>query len=420
MRDRRRSRRLAIAVSVACALLQVPSARPSSSDAQDFARIDRGRYLATLGDCASCHADPERKDTLAGGRPIRTPFGVVLAANITPDRDTGIGAWSDDQFDAALRRGRRPDGRLLYPAMPFPYYTKMTREDVLAIRAYLNTVTPVHKDVRSNRLPFPFNLRAVMHVWDALYFEAGSFTPDQAKSAPVNRGAYLVQGPGHCGACHTPKSFLGGDVRRKALQGYSLQGWFAPDITDDAAAGLGRWSEADIVDYLENGHNRLAGASGPMAEEVEYSSSKFSQADLSAIATYLKSLPGHAAGATAVAARAPVMKAGAAIYQDLCSACHAPDGSGVAYLIPDLARAPSVVSRESTSLLRVVIDGAQSAATKAEPTAPQMPAFGWQLTDAQIAAVITYVRNSWGHAGSAVSSDDVHRARKQFFGTDHH
>lgn len=400
---------LTVVLASACASrLALADSQPSD---QDFSMIERGRYLTAVADCAACHTDPASHDQFAGGRPIETPFGKVLAANITPDLQTGIGAWTDAQFDAAVRMGRGPDGERLYPAMPFPYYTRMTATDVRAIRAYLNTLSAVNHPVKSNQLPFPFDIRAGMAVWDAMYFDSGTFQPDSKKPAEWNRGAYLVLGPGHCGACHTPKTMLGGDLKQQTLQGYTIQGWFAPNITGDLELGLGRWSVDDVVTYLKTGHNRLSGASGPMSEEILNSSSRMSDPDLHAIAVYLKDQPGKGGSAKPLAASNPQMVAGAAIYRDLCSACHAPDGSGVAYLIPNLALASSVSSREPTSLLRVVIHGAQTVATPQEPTAPAMPAFGWQLTDAQIAAVTTYIRNSWGHAAPALSDSDVHKLR---------
>jgi mono/diheme cytochrome c family protein len=393
------------------ALFVVPTAADDLQSEQAFSQIERGRYLTIVGDCAACHTDPLRAGAFAGGRRIETPFGNVAAANITPDRETGIGAWSDAEFDAALRQGIMPDGKRLYPAMPYPYFTKMTQKDVVAIRAYLNTVAPVHRSVHSNQLPFPFNIRAIMRFWNALYFDAGTLMPDATKSAAWNRGAYLVDGPGHCGACHTPKTFLGGDKNDQKFRGYSIQGWFAPEITNDTARGVGSWSAADIVDYLKKGHNRFDAASGPMAEEISNSSSKMSAGDLNAIAVFLKDQHAETAARQALSAEDDLMKAGAAIYQDRCAACHKADGTGVPYLIPDLAASSSAASREPTTLLRVVINGAQSVATKEEPTGPAMPAFGWQLTDAQMAAVATYIRNSWGHAAPAVSAADVHGAR---------
>ncbi len=288
----------------------------TSLDPQNFGQIERGRYLAIAGDCASCHTVPGSGQPFAGGRPIETPFGVVVGANITPDSETGIGDWSDELFVRALREGKGHDGELLYPAMPYPYYTKLSENDALAIRAYLNTVKPVHNAVVSNKLPFPFDVRQGMAAWNALYFTSGEFKPDPTKSAEWNRGAYLVEGLGHCGACHTPKTQLGGDDRARAFQGYALQGWFAPNITNDNERGLGGWSVADIVAYLKNGHNPTTASTGIMAEEITLSSSHMTDADLTAIATYLKDLPGQTASPpAAMSASDPKMVAGE---RDLC------------------------------------------------------------------------------------------------------
>lgn len=401
----------AFAILAALARLVTAPAQPGISG-QSFDQIERGRYLTVVADCTACHTDPRSDKAFAGGRPIQTPFGILVSPNITPDPQTGIGRWTLEQFDAAVRRGKLPDGKLIYPAMPYPYYSKLSKEDVRDIWAYLRTLPPVENSVVSNRLPFPFRLRSIMWFWNLLYFRPRPFQPDPARSATWNRGAWLTEGPAHCGACHSPKTFLGGDRSGRALQGYSLQGWFAPDITDDNVRGLSGWSAADIEEYLAKGHNRFAAASGPMGEEVADSSSRMTEADLEAIAAYLKDQPGHSHATQPVPADDPVMKAGAAIYQDLCSACHKGDGTGVPYLIPSLAVSPAVAAREPTTLLQVVLRGAQSVATKAEPTAPEMPAYGWQLTDIQIAAVTTYVRNSWSHTAGAVTEGDVRNARR--------
>jgi mono/diheme cytochrome c family protein len=395
------------------AIVGTPLKAEVSGKGQDFTLIERGRYLVYAADCAACHDDPYQHRPFAGGRPIETPFGLVVAPNITPDRATGIGSFTDAQFDDALRHGKRPDGKRLYPAMPFVYYTKMSHGDVLAIRAYLNTVQPVHHAVVSDQLPFPFSVRASMSVWDWLYFSPGIFKPDPAKSAAWNRGAFLVQGPGHCAACHTPKSALGGDKTGEELQGYSIQRWFAPSLMSGAHTGLADWTPQDIVEYLKKGHNRFAAASGPMAEEVADSSSHLSAADLDAIAAYLKDQRSETSPSTPVPAGNPAMVAGAAIYQDLCSACHKSDGTGVPYLIPNLAASTSVAARDPTTLIRVIVEGAQSVATQEEPTAPAMPAFGWQLNDAEIAAVATYLGNSWNHAAPPVTEHDVQSERSK-------
>jgi mono/diheme cytochrome c family protein len=389
----------------------VSSGIAGDSDPQDFTQIERGRYLAVVSDCASCHTVPGSDRSFAGGRAIETPFGNIFAPNITPDLRTGIGAWSDDEFDAAVRKGIGRNGSRLYPAMPYTAYTKMSRGDVLAIRAYLDTVPAVGNAVVANTLPFPFNIRAVMRVWDALYFTEGEYKLDVRKSREWNRGAFLVDGPAHCGACHTPKSFLGGDKMTEYLHGSNLQGWSSPDITNDTKRGLGGWSVDEVVAYLKTGHNRITAATGPMAEAVSLSTSRMTDGDVKAIATYLKSLPGRQNDAKPLLPSEPTMAAGGAIYRDQCSSCHALDGKGVARLFPSIADSSVVRSDDPTTAIRIVLRGARSVATRAEPTAPGMPAYGWQLDDAQIAAVLTYMRNSWGAAAPAVSANNVARLR---------
>lgn len=381
-------------------------------DSQNFTQVEKGRYLTTAADCFACHTMRSGGKPFAGGRPIETPFGNITTPNITPDSETGIGAWTDDQFVRAVRDGVRPDGGRLYPAMPFTAYTKMSRDDVLAIRAYLKTVEPVHHAVTANTLPFPFNIRLAMRAWDALYFTAGEFKPDPARSPIWNRGAYLVEGPGHCGACHTPKTFLGGDKTDAWLRGSKLQGWSAPDITNDTNEGLGRWSEADIADFLKTGHNHITAATGPMAEAVADSTSQMSDDDRKAIATYLKSMPGRSNEAAPAQADHAVMVAGQAIYRDQCSACHGLDGKGTPKLFPSLADSALARASDPSSAIRLVLRGGRSAATASEPTAPGMPSFAWQLDDAEIAAVLTYVRNTWKAAVSPVSTAEVTHARK--------
>jgi mono/diheme cytochrome c family protein len=383
----------------------------TTADKQDFATIERGRYLTVVGDCAACHTDPGSGADFAGGSPVETPFGPMLAPNITPDRETGIGAWTDDEFVAAVKDGWGREHTHLYPAMPYPYMTRMSTDDVLAIRAYLRTVPPVHNPVDSNQLPFPFNIRMVMAGWNTLFFKAGPFVPRADKDATWNRGAYLVEGPMHCGACHTPKNLLGGD-KDAVLTGYTLQGWFAPNLTPDVRTGLGTWSNDDIVAYLKTGQNRMAAASGLMGEEVSLSSSKMTDADLRAIAAYLKDGPeGQSAEPTPVSAADSRMRSGAAIYHDECAACHRDTGEGVEGLFPALRGAPVVQSAEPTSLIHVVLTGVRSVATAPAPTAAAMPPFGWLLTDGQTADVLTYIRNAWGNAAAPVAAGDVGSAR---------
>jgi mono/diheme cytochrome c family protein len=388
-------------------------ARDAGTDQQDFPTIERGRYLTAVADCAACHSTPGSGQQFAGGRPIDTPFGKILGANITPDLETGIGSWTPDAFVGSMLNGTGRLGGHLYPAMPYTYFTRMTRDDALAIFAYLKTVPPVRNRVVSNQLPFPFGIRTGMLAWNALFFKPGRFEPRPDKTAEWNRGAYLVEGPMHCGMCHTPKNLLGGDKTSEALQGYSLQGWFAPNLTNDDYRGLGSWSVDQIVAYLKTGHVDTAAASGPMGEEVARSSSQMTDTDLHAIATYLKERPDSGAPKPAsIATDDPAMRTGGAIYTDECSACHAPKGEGVKGLIPALAGSASVQSREPTSLLHVLLLGTRSVGTQRAPTAPAMPPFGWLLDDDQAAAVTTYIRNAWGNAAPAVSAGDVSQARK--------
>jgi mono/diheme cytochrome c family protein len=405
------STRQTIFAGIAIALSAVSSAKAGDSDPQEFSQIERGRYLAVLSDCASCHTVPGSNQPFAGGRPIETPFGNIVAPNITPDPETGISSWSDEAFDAAVRGGLRRNGSRLYPAMPYTTYTKMSRDDVLAIRAYLNTVIPVRNAVVANTLPFPFNIRTSMRVWNALYFSQGDYKPDSKQSAEWNRGAYLVDGPGHCGACHTPKTFLGGDKTDRYLRGGYLQGWSAPDITGDARVGVGAWPADELVAYLKSGHNRVSAATGPMAEVVSLSTEHMTDPDLKAIATYLKSVSGKQDQPQALPKDNPAMVAGAAIYRDQCSACHGIDGKGIAELFPSIADSSMVKSDDPSTSIRIVLRGARSVGTPAQPTAPGMPSYGRQLDDAQIAAVLTYMRNNWGPAAASVAAGDVARVR---------
>lgn len=381
------------------------AAGPQASDA-----IARGRYLAVAGDCAACHTAPGSAP-YAGGLAIPTPFGTIVSTNITPDRATGIGAWTDAEFARAVRHGIAPGGRHLYPAMPYPAYTIMTDKDVADLRAYLATIQPVHHKVVANQLPFPFSIRAGMIAWNMLEFSAHPFRPDPAKSVEWNRGAYLVNGLGHCGTCHTAKSMLGGD-EGPALGGAAITGWYAPPLNSDKRDGLGAWSVEDIVAYLRTGWGGGQVAAGPMAEVVQDSTAHMTTADLRAIATYLKDQPAPTISApTPVAADSSAMQDGAKLYDVSCSACHGPKGEGTAGLFPTLAKSAVVQARNPAMLLDVVLNGGRGAATATAPTGPAMPAFGWQLSNRQIAAILTFVRNSWGNAAPEIGPGAVASAR---------
>lgn len=392
--------------------LALTGAAFAQQDPLGYERIEKGRYLSVLGDCAGCHTREGGKP-YAGGVALETPFGKLVAPNITPDRDTGIGAMSDDDFVAALQEGRGHNGRRLYPAMPYPAYTKMSRDDILAMRSYLRTVQPVHEAIESNQLPFPFNIRTSMMAWNWLNFTPGRFQPNPQKSDEWNRGAYLVEGPAHCGTCHTPKTMLGGDKASLALSGATLQGWFAPDITANNHKGIGAWTKDELVTYLKTGANAHTLASGPMAEAITHSTSQMSDEDLKAIAAYLKdSKPSDGAKPQPIAANDKVMTAGAAIYKDSCAVCHKDNGSGETHLFPKLAGSSIVQSDDPATLAHIVLTGARAVGTAGAPTAPAMPSFDWRLNDAQIAAVLTYIRNSWGNAAPAVPASAVKDLRE--------
>jgi mono/diheme cytochrome c family protein len=397
----------------ATALLGVATLMPAQAiDMQNFDLIQRGRYLTDAGDCGACHTLPGSGQLLAGGRPLETPFGTLLAPNITPDPETGIAAWTDDEFVNSLTKGTGRNGTHLYPAMPYTYMTNVTRDDAIAIRAYLDTIPAVRNPVQPNQLPFPFDVRAGLIAWDALNFRAAEFKPTADKSAAWNRGAYLVEGLAHCGLCHTPKNAAGGDETSQRFKGYALQGWFAPDITNDRRRGIGAWSVEDVVTYLKTGHNRFTAASGPMAEVVMDSTSKLTDDDLNAIAVYLKDQPVPNTAEAAGDPDANMMKSGGAIYAVQCAACHAPDGSGVAGLFPMLKGSAVVQSTDPVSILHVVLRGARSAATDPAPTAAAMPSFGWTLSDSDVAAVATYVRNAWGNRAPPVDAATVGKTRR--------
>jgi mono/diheme cytochrome c family protein len=372
------------------------------------ASTDAGKYQAVLGDCAGCHGK-----NLAGGVALQTPFGKLVTPNITPDRDTGIGDWSADDFRQAMKAGVGKGGKRLYPAMPYPAYSHMPDADVAALWAWLRTVKPVRNQVDVNQLHFPFNLRFLLGGWNMLFFKPAPYVHDAAKSVAWNRGAYLVTGPAHCGDCHSPRNLFGAD--KGGLAGASLQGWWAPDLTGDGRAGLGAWSTADIAQYLQTGRNTHSLASGPMAEAVENSTSQMTDGDLNAIAVYLKDLaPGPGNGGSGGGQQAQ-MQAGERIYQVSCSACHGANGKG-SVLFPPLAGNPIVLQRSPETLARVVLAGGKGASTAKAPTGPAMPSFAWRWNDEQVAAVLTYIRNNWGNEAPAVSGEGVSRIRTNLHG----
>ncbi|MBE9604774.1 c-type cytochrome [Acetobacteraceae bacterium H6797] len=389
------------------------AATGARAEPDNFTEVERGRQLSVAGDCMGCHIGPDGK-SLSGGHMLETPFGNISVPNITPDNETGIGRWSAADFDKAMRQGIAPGGMHLYPAFPYTAFAKMSRQDTDAIYAYLRAQDAVRNPVNRDTLPFPFNIRMAMIGWNMLNFTPGEFKPDPNKSAEYNRGAFLVEGPAHCGLCHTPRNFMGGDKSGAHLEGGDLQGWFAPDITANNRVGLGSWSIAEIVEYLKTGSNDRSAASGPMAEVVQYSTSQMPEADLRAIATYLKERgASNAPAPQPVAATDDRMKRGAAIYDDTCAACHAGNGQGAPGIFPRLANNQNILQADPTAILRVVLQGAQAVGTDAKPTTPAMPSLGWRLNDQQVADVATYIRNSWGNAAPAVTADQAKAMRER-------
>ncbi|HEX3915186.1 MAG TPA: c-type cytochrome [Steroidobacteraceae bacterium] len=374
-------------------------------------QLVRGRYLVAAGDCMSCHVR-EGGQPLAGGLGLNTPFGVIYTSNITPDPQTGIGAWTADQFYHAMHDGKGAHGEELYPAFPYPWFRRVSREDDDAIFAYLKTVPAVKYSPPKNDLPFPFNFRSMVGAWNMLYLDSHEFQSDPGQSTEWNRGAYLVNGLGHCGACHTPKNALGGDKSKQDLHGGKLDNWVAPDLTSNARVGLGDWDVEDIAEFLASGRNAHAAAGGAMADVITYSTSLMSDADRRAIAVYLKSQPASP-GATSPAPDAAAMRRGAEIYSDACSSCHLDNGVGQSRLFPPLGKDAVLQQSDPTGVEHLILGGTNIGVGAARPSPLGMPSFAWKLTDQEIADVSTFIRNSWGNQAAPVSASDVGELRKK-------
>lgn len=374
--------------------------------------IKRGEYVALTSDCVACHQTKDRKEDLSGGFAVETPFGTLYSSNITPDKETGIGNWTEQQFADAVLNGKGPNGPL-YPAMPYTSYVKMTDQDIHDLWNYLQTVTPVKNKVVENQLAFPFNIRYLMLGWKRLFFDASQLQNDTGKSAQWNRGRYLVEGAAHCSMCHTPRNPFGAEIKSKNYTGANLQNWFAPSLRNSKVHGLGNWSEEDIVSYLKTGSNRLTVASGPMAEAVNASFQYFHDDDLVAMANYVKSLADH--GVTKpkpIDAANPQMINGKKVFIDNCIACHVINGEGISSMIPAFKNNGTIQGQSSESMTHILLNGSKGAITRFNPTGAAMPAFAWKLTDTQIADVLTYIRNEWGNAAQAVSPKEVKEMRK--------
>ena len=397
---------------------------PAALAADDPALVARGAYLATAADCVACHTVPGGQ-RFTGGRAFALPFGTLYSGNITPDRETGIGDWTDDEFVRAVHEGVGKGGEHLYPAFPYATFTAMSREDVLAIKAYLFSLPAVHAPAKPNQIAFPFNMRFGMMAWNIFYNPDKRFTPDPAKSAEWNRGNYLTNALGHCAECHTPRDILFGLQQSRSFAGTTLEGWKAYNITPDADTGLDHWSDEALASFLSTGHADGHGvASGPMAEVIDLSLRHLTPSDIHAMVTYLKSLPPQPGGVGPkvdpdpptlvqasygpgpLASGAPDL--GRRIFEGSCASCHSWDGAGLQTPYAGLRGDRSVNDPDANNVIQVVLQGANLHTPAGLVT---MPSFANAYTDTEIAAVADYVVQRFGGATARVTPADVARLR---------
>ncbi|MGY3110805.1 mono/diheme cytochrome c family protein [Bradyrhizobium sp. LM6.9] len=393
-------------------LTTVAQAQDKSSDV-----IARGEYLARAGDCTACHTAPEGR-LFAGGHAMPTPFGTIYTSNITPDADTGIGKWSADDFYKTMHNGRFPDGGLIYPAMPFASYTKVTRADSDAIFAYLRSIAPVNQKNKPHELRFPYDNRQLILGWRTLYFREGEFKPNTTKSVEWNRGAYLVEGLGHCAMCHSPINALGGTSQADTFKGglIPMQNWYAPSLTNNREAGLGDWSIKDITDLLQTGVSMRGVVYGPMAEVVHNSLQYLNDEDTRAMAVYLKGIaepspPPAASSALPTTESSLLVSLGKTVYDKNCASCHGAQGEGKPPHWPPLANNQSIEMQSAVNPIRMVLNGGYPPGTKGNPMPYGMPPFAGLLSDNEVAAVVSYIRTAWGNRGTPVSAREANELR---------
>ena len=398
----------------------------TSAQATD-APADRGEYIARAGNCIACHSIPNAPP-FSGGLKMATPLGPIYSTNITPDQKTGIGTYTREDFDRAMRLGIAKDGHRLYPAMPYPSYAKMTEEDMNALYDFfMKSVPPADVPNKPSEIPWPLHYRQPLVLWSLLFSDDQRYQPKPDRDAAWNRGAYLVQGLGHCGACHTPrglafneKGYHEGDA--KFLVGGTLDNWFASNLRQDGNTGLGRWTQEDLTLFLKTGHNRFSTAIGSMTEVINNSTQYMTDDDITAMATYLRSLPGgrekDANPYTYDAATAEKLKTrkfdspGALTYVQQCITCHLADGKGYAPYLPPLAGNRVAADPDPVSLVNIVLNGSARVVVDGMPDAYRMPQYRVLLTDQEIAEVVTFVRTSWGNKATPVTAADVAKIRK--------
>jgi len=378
------------------------------------APTQRGAYLARIGNCALCHTPPGGA-SYAGGRPIDTPFGTVYSSNITPDKATGIGNWTSDDFWQALHHGKSRDGRLLYPAFPYTSYTQVTREDADALWAYLQSVAPATRSNMPHALRYPYSSQWALALWRMAFFEPATQPVEVNADPQLQRGAYLVQGLGHCAECHGKRNVLGAIRKSGWMSGaaLSVQGWYAPALDNDSESSLGAWSLAEIGAFLQQGSNSHATARGPMAEVVAHSTQYLRDSDAQAMARYLQRLPlsTPARTDTTPAPNTAPTQLGNRLYDRHCAECHGKNGEGRPGAYPALAGSRAVTLARTDNLVQTVLLGGFAPATTGNPRPFGMPPFQLQLNDAQTAAILTFIRNAWGNRAAPVSEFDINRQR---------
>lgn len=415
----------AMLTAVGLAVAAQPSAAADATGAEDAvskARLTYGHYMTLAGDCMACHTRPGGKP-FEGGLGIDTPFGTIYTPNITPAKGYGIGAFSDAEFLRALHDGIAPDGKPYYPALPYPSYTKVSDDDLLAIKDYLFSLEPSRYQPPKTELRWPFSERDLLFGWQELYLKRGRFEPDADKSDAWNRGAYLVEGLGHCGSCHTPRNLAGATKTADALTGAVVDGWFAPNLTSDLSEGLAKWSVDELATYLRTGFAPPASkgdgpetaALGPMAEVVHESLSKLAASDLRAMAVYLKDQPAKQAPSEQPPVphqlSAETYTQGHKLYARYCSACHQSHGQGLAPYFPALRGNEVVTLEEPNDMVKTLLLGAPSDPSQAYSAHVVMPSFGTVLKDQQIARLASFIRASWGNDAAPVTAKQVEALR---------
>ncbi|HAU5563660.1 TPA: cytochrome c [Serratia fonticola] len=414
-----------VAVLVSLWLMRTPAShfdhQPMTQTMASADMVRKGEYVARLSDCVACHSTPDAPP-FSGGLAMATPVGKIFTTNITPDNDTGIGRYTLADFDRAVRHGVAQDGHRLYPAMPFPSYQKLSDDDIAALYAFMKQgVKPVSRQNIASEIPWPLNMRWPLAFWSAAFSRGGPYLTQEGHDALWNRGAYLLEGPGHCGSCHTPRGLAFNEKALDAsspdyLAGALLDGWYAPSLRNDANTGMSRWSEQDVVTFMKQGRNQHAVVFGSMADAFNNSTQFMNDDDLRAIAHYLKALPAgsHNAGShwqyqTTESTLADNLS-GRQIYTARCSSCHGADGRGQAPWIPPLAGATSM-QVDSASAINVVLNGSARIVADGVPDAYRMPPYRKQLTDQQAAEVLNFIRTSWGNQGDKVDAKAVSELR---------